>query len=59
MCTEFGGVNIEGGNADSNRELAWGYTTASNEKDLLVRVEQLMMATVEGGHICGFVYTQL
>ncbi|KAI0385937.1 glycoside hydrolase family 2 protein [Hypomontagnella monticulosa] len=59
LCTEFGGVNIapakegEGGGRD------WGYTTASDPKDLLKRFEALLQAVVKGGHCCGFVYTQL
>ncbi|KAL9089699.1 MAG: hypothetical protein Q9159_002427 [Coniocarpon cinnabarinum] len=55
LCTEFGGVNIAG----KKGERDWGYTTASDPKDLLQRVEKLMMGVVKGGHICGWVYTQL
>ncbi|KAF1988667.1 glycoside hydrolase family 2 protein [Aulographum hederae CBS 113979] len=65
LCTEFGGVNIAvsktesaaEGEEEENRD--WGYTTASDPKDLLKRVEGLVMGVVKGGHCCGFVYTQL
>lgn len=57
LCTEFGGVNIKPKEGDI--EGAWGYTTASDATDLLARVKDLMLGIVEGGHICGFVYTQL
>lgn len=59
LCTEFGGVNIAPGSGDKAGERDWGYTTASNPADLLKRIEALMMGIVNGGHICGFVYTQL
>ena len=56
ICTEFGGVNV----AQENKgERDWGYTTASDAKNLLERFEKLLMAIVEGGLTCGFVYTQL
>ncbi|KAK1914456.1 hypothetical protein P3342_010445 [Pyrenophora teres f. teres] len=62
ICTEFGGVNIAreaavGGDEDRTRD--WGYTTATDPKDLLKRIEKMMKGIVEGGHCCGFVYTQL
>ncbi|KAH7069046.1 glycoside hydrolase superfamily [Paraphoma chrysanthemicola] len=58
LCTEFGGVNIARSKAgDGERE--WGYTTATDPKDLLKRIEKMMKGIVDGGHICGFVYTQL
>ena len=63
LCTEFGGVNIapkdgkNDGSLDGGRD--WGYTTAENPEDLLKRVERLMLGIAEGGHCCGFVYTQL
>ncbi|KAI1333162.1 glycoside hydrolase family 2 protein [Xylariaceae sp. FL0255] len=65
LCTEFAGVNIapagstgdeiqpQGGGGD------WGYTTAKNSSDLVKRVEALVKAVCQGGHISGFVYTQL
>ena len=59
MCTEFGGVNIAARPGVTAVEGSWGYTTASDAKDLLARVRRLMHAVVEGGHCCGFVYTQL
>ena len=59
MCTEFGGVNIAPQKGDEAGERDWGYTTASGPEDLVARVQRLMMGVVEGGHICGFVYTQL
>ena len=59
LCTEFGGVNIASSNSDGSRERDWGYTTASDPADLVKRVETLMMGVVNGGHTCGFVYTQL
>ncbi|RDW64604.1 putative glycoside hydrolase family 2 protein [Coleophoma cylindrospora] len=57
MNTEFGGVNIALAVRDSVDE--WGYTTASDPQDLLLRIERLMKAIVQGGHCSGFVYTQL
>lgn len=58
MCTEFGGVNIAAAKSgDGDRD--WGYTTAQNPDDLLKRIESLIRGVVEGGHCCGFVYTQL
>jgi hypothetical protein len=61
ICTEFGGVNIArlaaGGEEDRKRD--WGYTTATDPKDLLKRIEKMMRGIVDGGHCCGFVYTQL
>ncbi|KAF1955895.1 glycoside hydrolase [Byssothecium circinans] len=58
LCTEFGGVNVA--RVDSARgRRDWGYTTASDGGDLLRRIEKMMMGIVEGGLICGFVYTQL
>ena len=57
LCTEFGGVNIA--RDASSGEKDWGYTTASDPKDLLKRIEKMMTGIVEGGLICGFVYTQL
>jgi len=59
ICTEFGGVNIAPPSKDAERERDWGYTTASDPDDLLRRIETLMKGIVEGGHCCGFVYTQL
>ena len=60
LCTEFGGVNIAPAGDDVPAgERDWGYTTASDPKDLVARLRKLIMAVVEGGHSCGFVYTQL
>ncbi|KAI0817612.1 glycoside hydrolase family 2 protein [Xylaria sp. FL0064] len=65
LNTEFAGVNIaptkakdekiksQGGGGD------WGYTTASDSRDLLNRIEALVKAVVQGSHVSGFVYTQL
>lgn len=58
ICSEFGGVNIAVKN-DEGRKDNWGYTTASDPKDLLRRLEGLMMATVGGGHVAGVVWTQV
>nr|POF00923.1 hypothetical protein CFP56_20871 [Quercus suber] len=56
MCTEFGGVNVTvkhgGGSSD------WGYTTANDAHDLLRRFEEQLMAVVDGGLVCAFVWTQ-
>ncbi|KAK5699700.1 hypothetical protein LTR97_005831 [Elasticomyces elasticus] len=57
LCTEFGGVNVASQNDDSRKE-NWGYTTASDSSDLLKRFEDLMMAVVKEGHVCGVVWTQ-
>lgn len=59
MCTEFGGVSIAAQEGEKEVEGSWGYTTASNAKDLIDRLRRLMLGVVEGGHCCGFVYTQL
>jgi len=59
LCTEFGGINIARSTADASGQRDWGYTTATDPKDLLKRIEKMMMGIVDGGHICGFVYTQL
>lgn len=61
LCTEFGGVNIAPAAAEKEKGNGrdWGYTTAADPQDLLKRLEGLMMAVVQGGHCCGFVYTQL
>ena len=59
LCTEFGGVNIALRADETGVDGEWGYTTAVDSKDLLERVRNLMMAVVDGGHCCGFVYTQL
>lgn len=52
MCTEFGGINVAGGEGD------WGYTTAAHGQDLLKKVEEQVMAVVEGGHVSALVWTQ-
>lgn len=60
ICTEFGGVNIKppkDGKAAGERD--WGYTTAADVEDFLVRYEKLVMGIVKGNHSCGLVYTQL
>ncbi|KAF2648407.1 glycoside hydrolase family 2 protein [Lophiostoma macrostomum CBS 122681] len=69
LCTEFGGVNIapaastknkRNGDGEGREESEqWGYTTAANADDLLDRVKKLVDAIVDGGHCCGFVWTQL
>lgn len=59
ICTEFGGVNIAAKEGEKAVENSWGYTTASDAQDLLERVRRLMLGVVQGGHCCGFVYTQL
>ncbi|KAI0125676.1 beta-galactosidase [Xylariales sp. AK1849] len=59
LCTEFGGVNIAPADPSKKGERDWGYTTASDPADLLKRIEALVMAVVQAGHTCGFVYTQL
>lgn len=59
LCTEFGGINIARSAAGTGSEREWGYTTAADSNDLLKRVEKMMMGIVNGGFICGFVYTQL
>lgn len=59
ICTEFGGVNIAPAKDVQAGERDWGYTTATDIEDFLVRYENLVMAIVKGGHSCGLVYTQL
>ncbi len=58
LCTEFGGVKIASGSDELQSEV-WGYTTAQDSQDLLKRVENVMMATVRSGVVCGVVWTQL
>ncbi|KAI1451605.1 glycoside hydrolase family 2 protein [Annulohypoxylon moriforme] len=59
ICSEFGGVNIAPAKKEEGSERDWGYTTASDPRDLLKRFDKLLRAVVEPGHICGIVYTQL
>lgn len=59
ICTEFGGINIARPSAEASGQRDWGYTTATDPKDLLKRIETMMTGIVDGGHVCGFVYTQL
>ncbi|KAI1775601.1 glycoside hydrolase family 2 protein [Hypoxylon cercidicola] len=59
LCSEFGGVNIAPAKESEKGDRDWGYTTASDPKDLLKRFESLLQAVVKGGHCCGVVYTQL
>lgn len=59
ICSEFGGVNIKPPKDVAASDRDWGYTTASNAADFLVRLEKLVMGIVKGGFTCGLVYTQL
>jgi hypothetical protein len=59
ICTEFGGINIARSTAEEGGQRDWGYTTAVDPNDLLERIGKMMTGIVEGGHVCGFVYTQL
>jgi hypothetical protein len=59
ICTEFGGINVARSNTGEEGKRDWGYTTATDPRDLLKRIEKMMTGIVNGGHICGFVYTQL
>lgn len=60
ICTEFGGINIAPAKDEKAAgEKDWGYVTASDAKDLLNRVDGLIMGIVNGGVCCGYVYTQL
>ncbi|KAF9894810.1 hypothetical protein FE257_004431 [Aspergillus nanangensis] len=59
ICSEFGGVNIAPPKDAAGSARDWGYTTAQDPTDYLIRLEKLVMAVVKGGHSCGFVYTQL
>lgn len=60
ICSEFGGVNITPPKESKEAgERDWGYTTASDPNDFLVRFERLVMGVVRGGHVCGLVWTQL
>ncbi|TKA31443.1 hypothetical protein B0A50_02290 [Salinomyces thailandicus] len=59
LCSEFGGVNVSAETSqDDKRQDNWGYTTAVDSDDLLKRFEELMLAAVCGGHVCGVVWTQ-
>lgn len=59
--SEAAGINDnDSDNANDNDDTRdWGYTTASDPNDLLSRISKMVMGIVSGGHICGFVYTQL
>ncbi|PNS15818.1 hypothetical protein CAC42_4270 [Sphaceloma murrayae] len=57
LCTEMGGVNIQTKGNEGGKD--WGYTTASDPEDLVKRVKSLVLGAVQGGQICGFVWTQL
>ena len=59
ICTEFGGINIAREAAGSDGPRDWGYTTATDSKDLLKRIEKMMLGIEAPGLISGFVYTQL
>lgn len=59
ICTEFGGINIAREAAGSDGQRDWGYTTATDPKDLLKRIEKMMTGIANPGLIGGFVYTQL
>lgn len=59
ICSEFGGVNIAPATGAKGSDRDWGYTTASDVNDFLVRFEKLVLAVAKGGHSCGLVYTQL
>ncbi|PSN62089.1 beta-galactosidase [Corynespora cassiicola Philippines] len=60
ICTEFGGINIARASAGSlGGERDWGYTTATDSKDLLKRIEKMLKGITQTGQICGWVYTQL
>lgn len=59
ICTEFGGINIAREAAGSDTQRDWGYTTATDPKDLLKRIEKMMTGIANPGLIGGFVYTQL
>ncbi|USW54063.1 Putative glycoside hydrolase, family 2, immunoglobulin-like beta-sandwich [Septoria linicola] len=43
---------------DVERKVNWGYTTASDAADLLRRIDDMVMSTVQEGHVCGLVWTQ-
>ena len=58
LCTELGGVNVASVD-DPSQRTNWGYTTASDSKTLLKKVEDMIMATVKSGVVCGIVWTQL
>ena len=59
ICTEFGGINIARETVGSDGQRDWGYTTATDPKDLLKRIEKMMTGIANPGLIGGFVYTQL
>ncbi|GIZ43652.1 hypothetical protein CKM354_000686900 [Cercospora kikuchii] len=43
---------------DKERKVNWGYTTASDAKDLLRRIDDMVTSVVQQGHVCGIVWTQ-
>jgi hypothetical protein len=59
MNTEFGGINITPPKDAKAGKKDWGYSTASDSDDLIVRIERQMQALVQKGVLCAFVYTQL
>ena len=59
LLTEFGGINISRPGEKPPNDKDWGYSAASDGKDLAAKIRQMVMGIAEGGLICGFVYTQL
>ena len=56
MLTEFGGVNYQPG---AQREDGWGYTSASDGEDWIVRITALYDAIRASSFLAGSCYTQL
>lgn len=56
MLTEFGGVNYQPG---AQREDGWGYTSASDGDDWIVRITALYDAIRASSFLAGSCYTQL
>jgi beta-galactosidase/beta-glucuronidase len=56
LCTEMGGISLEG--ADGDRKDSWGYHKAANADELLERIKGVVDAIIDGGICQGFCYTQ-
>jgi len=55
LVSEFGGIAFEGDSADSH----WGYSTASDSEDFVLKVRDMCIALGPDSALIGFCYTQL
>jgi beta-galactosidase/beta-glucuronidase len=54
MVTEFGGISFCKDGTEG-----WGYTSAENEEDFLIRYRNVVEPLLDSDNVQGFVYTQL